>query len=108
MIELHRTVVYLLTTAIIEGTSFMVLYSSGFPHSATLSATGSLAFLISYNLFLYFIWANAVGGPEAGAPQGSGFYNPLFQLVAGVVGMLIIVAVIGEVTVWLRREIEKM
>jgi hypothetical protein len=107
MRELHRALVYLVTTALIEGVSFVVLYSSGFPNSATFSATESLAFLISYNIFLYFIWANAIGGPEAAAPQGSGFYNLLFQLVAGVVGMLIIVTVIGEAIVWLRREIEK-
>jgi hypothetical protein len=107
MRELHRALVYLLATALIEGPSFIVLYSSGFPNSATLSGTGGLALLISYNLFLYFIYTNAIGGPEAAAPQGTLIYNQLFQLVAGIVGMLIILTVIGEMIVWLRREIEK-
>lgn len=106
--ELHRALVYLLTTALIEGPSFIVLYSSGLPNSATLSVAAGWALLISYDLFLYFIYANAIGGPEAGAPQESLIYNQLFQLAGGVVGMLIIVTVIGEVIVWSRREIEKL
>lgn len=109
MRELHRALVYLLITALIEVPSFIVLYSSGFPNNAALSATGGLALVISYNLFLFFLYVNGIGGSDAPTPPGGTLiYNQLFQLVAGVVGMLIIITVIGEVLVWLKQEIEKL
>jgi hypothetical protein len=58
-----------------------------------------------YNLELWFFIGGG-GSPET-APRGSGNDNPLLQLVGGVVGMFIIVTVIGEVIVWLKREISK-
>ena len=99
----HRVLVYALVTAIIEVPSIVVLYS--FPNN--LSETGYLAFLIVFNLSIYFLWGIAMSGPEVAAPQGSWVY-PLIWLVAGVVGMFIIVAVIGEAIVWLSQEIRKM
>jgi hypothetical protein len=50
----------------------------------------------------------AIGGPQGAAPPGSWIYNPLVQLVAGVVGMFIIVVVIGEGMNWLRGRMMKM
>lgn len=106
MRTLYRALVYAIVTAIIEGPSIIVLYSLGYPNNA--SARGSLAFLIAYNVVLYFLWGNAIGGPDAAAPKGSWIYNPLFQLAAGAVGMFIIVTVIGETIVWLSQEIRKL
>jgi len=56
MRKLHRALVYLLTTAIIEGTSLTVMYSSGFPNNGTTFATGAVAFLIFFNLAYFVIW----------------------------------------------------
>src|SRR5271157_1403183 len=94
MRKLHRALVYLLTTAIIEGTSFFVMYSSissAYSSNWTSSTTGVVAFLTYYNLAYFIMWIN-------------GFYIiPLFQLAAPVVGMFMIVAVIGEAIVGLRQ-----
>lgn len=99
----YRLVVYVLVTAIVEGLSIIVLYSFGYPEDV--SGPGYLALLVALNFFLYFLWGNAIGGPEAAAPPGSLIYNPLVQLVAGVVGMFMIVAVIGEGMNWLGGKI---
>jgi dolichol kinase len=103
MRALHRVLIYALVTALIEGTSIIVLYSVGYPNNP--SATGSLAFFIAYNLVLWFFIGG--GSPET-APHGSFMYNPFFQLAAGVIGMFIIVSVIGEAIVWLTQEISKI
>jgi hypothetical protein len=96
MRKLHRALIYLLITAIIEGTSFTVMYSSGFPGNPTASATGGVAFLIFFNLAIYVLLT-------------PGFYIiPFFQLVAPVAGMFLIVTVIGEATVWLRHAPEEI
>jgi hypothetical protein len=83
-----------------------VLYSLGYPNSASIA--GSWAFPVVLNLFLYFIWSNAIGGPEGGASQGSWIYNPVIQLIAGVAGMFMIVAVAGETINWLGERIIEM
>jgi hypothetical protein len=106
MRKLHRALVYLLITAIIEGTSFTVMYSSGFPGNPTASATGAVAFLIFFNLAIYVLLTPGFWTPGFWTP---GFYIiPFFQLVAPVAGMFLIVTVIGEVTVWLRHAPEEL
>jgi hypothetical protein len=83
-----------------------VLYFYGYPNSV--SGLGSFAWLVALNFVFYFLWSNAVGGPEGKAPPGSLIYNPIVLLVGGVVGMFIIVTVIGEGMNWLRGEIMEM
>jgi hypothetical protein len=102
----QRLAVYVLVTAIIEGPSIVVLYLFGYP--SNVYGLGYSALLVALNLFLYFLWSNAIGGPEAAAPPGSLIYNPLVQLVAGMIGMFIIVAVIGEGMNWLGGKIMEM
>ncbi len=103
---LHRLAVYVLVTAIIEGPSIVVLYSFGYPGNTY--GPGVWALLVALNFFLYFLWSNAIGGPEAAAPPGSPIYNPLVALVTGVIGMFIIVTVIGEGMNWLGEKIMEM
>ena len=103
---LHRVLVYVFVTAIIEVVCISVLYSYGYPNSV--SGPGALAWFVGVNFLAYFLWGNAVGGPQGAAPQGSLIYNPLVQLVGGVVGMFIIVTVIGEGTNWLSGKIVEM
>jgi hypothetical protein len=98
----QRLAVYVLVTAIIEGLSIVVLYSFGYPDYV--HGPGMYALLVALNFFIYFLWMNALGGPYAAAPPGASIYNPLVQLVSGVIGMFIIVVVIGEATNWLTRE----
>lgn len=100
---LYRMLVYALITAIIEGPAIIVLYSLGYPNVLP----ASLVSLTVLNFFLWFLWSNAIGGPETAAPPGSLIYNPLFQLFAGVVGMFVMVTLMGETIVWLRQEISK-
>lgn len=102
---LYRLLVYALVTAIIEGSSGIALYSSGYPNNR--SSMGSLAFPIFFNVVIWMLIGNTIGGPEAGAPPGSWIYNPLFQIMGGIIGMFIIVAVIGEGIVWLSRGMGK-
>lgn len=102
----QRLAVYVLVTAIIEGPSIVVLYSFGYPQNTY--GLGILALLVALNFFFYFLWSNAIGGPEAAAPPGSSIYSPLLQLVAGIVGMFIIVAVIGEGINWLGGRMMEM
>jgi len=106
--QLYRLLVYALVTAIIEVPSIIVLYSLGYPNNP--HATASVAYLIALNLFIWFLWSSAIGGPppEGTSPSDSLIYNPLFQLFAGVVCMFIIVTVIGEAIVWLNGEISKL
>ena len=101
--QLYRLLVYALVTAIIEGPSIIVLYSLGYPNN--LSARGSIAFHIVYNIEFWFL---ALGRGYPGADQGSLIYNPLFQVFAGVVAMFIIISVISETIVWLSGEISKL
>lgn len=106
MIGRQRLALYVLVTAIIEGSSIVVLYSSGYPHNA--QGLGVLALMIALNFFFFYLLSMAIGGPQGAAPPGSWIYNPLVQLVAGVVGMFIIVVVIGEGMNWLRGRMMKM
>ena len=108
--QLYRLLVYALVTAMIEVPSIIVLYSLGYPNNPY--ARTSTAYLIAVNLFIWFLWSSAIGGPppEGTSPSDSLILigNPLFQLFAGVVCMFILVTVIGEAIVWLNREISKL
>jgi len=105
MRDWQRLAVYVLVTAIIEGISIVVLYSFGYPNYV--HGPGYYALFVALNFFMYFLWSNAIGGPEA-APPGSSIYSPLVQLATGVVGMFIIVAVIGEGINWLDGKMMEM
>jgi hypothetical protein len=94
----QRLARYVLVTAIIEGSSIIVLYSFGYPDHA--QGLGFFALMIALNFFFFYLLSMAPGGPQGAAPPGSWIYNPLVQLVAGVVGMFIIVVVIGEIMNW--------
>jgi hypothetical protein len=98
----YRLAVYALVTAIVEGPCVVVLYSFGYPNNV--SGPGSLVELVALNLFVYLLWGNAIGGPEAAAAPGSWIYNPIVQLAGGVVGMFVIVAVVGETMNWLGEK----
>jgi hypothetical protein len=108
--QLYRVLVYALVTATIEVPSIIVLYSLGYPNDP--HATASIAWLIALNLFIWFLWSSAIGGPPPEGTSPPDLYllisNPLFQLFAGVVCMFIIVTVIGEAIVWLNGEISKL
>lgn len=100
---LYRLTIYVLVTAIIEGTATVVLISNGYPNHV--SGPGLGALLVALNILSLFLWSRAIGGPEAAPPQGDWFYNPLVQLVAGAVGMFVIVAAVGEATNWLGEKL---
>lgn len=100
---LYRLAIYVLVTAIIEGTSIVVLFSYGYPDNV--SGPGLSALLVALNIFSFFLWSGAIGGSETAPPQGTWLYNPLVQLVAGAVGMFVIVAAVGEATSWLGEKL---
>lgn len=107
---LHRLMVYVLVTAIIEASTGIVLYYLGFPSNSAISGSlaGQMAFLIFFNFILWMVLSNAIGGPEGAAPQGSWIYDPIARMVGGIVGMFIIVTAIGESMNWVgERIVEK-
>ena len=64
--------------------------------------------MIAFNIMVYFLLGNAIGGPEAAARPGSWIYNPLVHVVGGVVGMFVFVTVVGESMNWLGKRIGEM
>ena len=99
---LHRLAIYVLVTAIIEVPSILILYSYGYPNSP--SSDWIWIFLIVENLYIWFLWSNAIGGPV----PGQGPRDISFDLVWGVVSMFIIIAAIGETINWLIEEVRKL
>jgi hypothetical protein len=99
---LHRLVIYVLVTAIIEVPSILVLYSYGYPNSPSSDWIG--IFLIVGNLHFILIALSAIGGPVPNQEPR----DMSFDLVYGIVSMFLIIGAIGETINWLNEEIRKL
>lgn len=101
--------VYALATAIIEGFAMIVLLSLGYPNTSSPSSVaaweGSPAYPVFFNFVLFLLAGGAIGQE---GPSSSGSYDPTSQIVGGVIGMFIIVAIVGEALVWLSGEIAEI
>jgi hypothetical protein len=99
---LIRLVVYALVTAIIEVPSILELYRYGYPGSP--SSDWFWIFLIVENLYIWFLWGYAIGGPV----PGQGPRDISLDVVWGIVSMFIIIAAIGETINWLIEEVRRL
>jgi hypothetical protein len=102
MRSLYRLLVYCLVTAVVEGVSFAVLYSNGYP--GHLSGVGGSVVWIALNIVFYYIAISAIGGPKPGM-EGEWIYNPVVQVIGGIIGMFVMVTVVGESLNWIGERI---
>jgi len=89
--DLHRALIYVLLTAIIEVPSIVILYSLGYP-----SSPSSNWMNVYDNVMVFYIFF---------VRRGTG--DSRLDLVGGVLAMLLIIAILGESIYWLSREVRE-
>ena len=77
---------------------------TGMDIQVVLHLIGFWIFLIVENLYFWFLWGYAIGGPV----PGQGPRDISLDVVWGIVSMFLIIAVVGETISWLVEEVRKL